>query len=119
MAALAALCVFLYHPDEFDFTFLPLELLGFFAFAAAACANLPPLRRLLTSRRMREENVHDAARALFVDRGVTRTSGRTGILVYLSALEQDVEVVTDIGVDEAALGPRWQEAKDKLTATLA
>ncbi len=114
LAALAALCVFLYHPEPFDFTFLPLELLGLFALTALATARIPPLRRLLSAPRVRDENVHDAARALFVDRGVTRTTGRTGILVYLSALERRVEVVADIGVDEAKLGPRWIEAKSKL-----
>jgi putative membrane protein len=118
VAALAALCVFLYHPQPFDFTFLPLELAGFFLGAALACAHLPPLRRLFTSRRVRDENVHDAARALFVDRAVTRTKKRTGILVYLSALEREVEVVADIGVDEAALGPRWKEAKARLAVML-
>jgi putative membrane protein len=118
LAALAGLCVFLYHPEPFDFTFLPLELLGMFAVAAFACAQLPPLRRLLTPGRVIDENVHDAARAFFVDRGVTRTSGRTGVLVYISALELRVEVVADVGVDEAALGPRWQEAKAKLGAAV-
>ncbi|MFT3769134.1 MAG: hypothetical protein QM820_27150 [Minicystis sp.] len=119
LAALAALCVFLYHPEPFDFTFLPLELLGFFAAAATATAQLPGLRRALTARRVRDENVHDAARAFFVDRGLTRTAGRTGILVYLSVLERRVEVVADIGVDEAALGQPWIDAKTKLDRALA
>ncbi|APR86988.1 Hypothetical protein A7982_12337 [Minicystis rosea] len=119
LAALAALCVFLYHPEPFDFTFLPLELGGLFAFVALATAQIPPLRRALTARRVRDENVHDAARAFFVDRGITRTAGRTGILVYLSALERRVEVVADIGVDEKELGPRWPLAKAKLEAALA
>ena len=118
VAALAALCVFLYHPEPFDFTFLPLELAAFFALAAVASAHLPPLRRLLTSRRVRDENVYDAARALFVDRGITRKTGRTGILVYLSALERRVEIVADIGVDEGALGPPWREARRRLEAAL-
>jgi putative membrane protein len=119
LAALAALCVFLYSPEPFDFTFLPLELLAFFGVAAAASAHLPPLRRLLTSRRVREENVHDAARAVFVDKGVTRKTTRTGILVYLSALEHSVVVVADIGVDEQALGPRWKAAPALLSAAFA
>ena len=118
LAALGGLCVFLYYPEPFDFTFLPLELGGLFAVVAAATAHLPPLRRLLTSRRVRDENVHDAARALFVDRGVARKKGRTGVLVYLSALERQVEVVADIGVDAAALGPRWKETEARLTAAL-
>lgn len=119
LAALAALCVFLYHPEPFDFTFLPLEILGISGFVAAACAHLPPLRRLLTPRRVRDENVHDAARAFFVDRGVTHKTRRTGVLIYLSALEHRVEVVADIGVDEAALGPRWKASHALLAAAFA
>ena len=118
LAAWAALCVFLYYPEPFDFTFLPLELAGFFAFAAAASAHLPPLRRLLTSRRVRDENVHAAARAFFVDRGVTRKVGRTGVLVYLSVLERQVEVVADIGVGEVARGAPWKEAEARLERAL-
>ena len=119
LAALAALCVFLYYPEPFDFTFLPLEILAVSALTAVACAHLPPLRRLLTSRRVRDENVHDAARAFFVDRGVTRKATRTGVLIYLSALEHRVEVVTDIGVDEEALGPRWKASLAVLSTALA
>ena len=119
LAALAALCVFLYHPEPFDFTFLPLELLAISALTALAATQLPPLRRVLSARRVRDENVHAAARALFVDRGITRTTGRTGILVYVSALERRVEVVADIGVDEGKLGPRWIEAKSKLEEALS
>jgi putative membrane protein len=117
--ALAALCVFLYSPEPFDYTYLPLELIGFFAFAGMVSEHLPPLQRLLTSRRLRDENVHDAARALFVDRRISRKAARTGILVYLSALELRVEVVADLGVDEAALGPRWTEARTRMEAAFA
>ena len=118
LSALAALCVFLYYPEPFDFTYLPLELVGFFAFAGAASEHQPHLQRLLTSRKVRDENVHDAARAHFVDRGISRKTGRTGILVYLSALERRVEIVADIGVDEEALGPPWKEARARLEAAL-
>jgi putative membrane protein len=118
LCAFALLLVFLYHPDPFDFTFLPLELLACFVAAAFACAHAPPLQRLLTSRRARDENVHAAARALFVDRGVVRTTRRTGILVYLSALERQVEIVADVGIDEEALGPHWREAKARMSAAL-
>ena len=118
LAALAALCVFLYYPEPFDYTYLPLELIGFFACAGAASEHLPPLQRLLTSRKVRDENVHDAARGFFVDKRISRKTGRTGILVYLSALERRVEIVADIGVDEAALGPRWREARDRMEASL-
>jgi putative membrane protein len=36
-----------------------------------------------------------AARATFVERGVHHTSGRTGILVYISWLEHEIALVPD------------------------
>jgi putative membrane protein len=119
LAALVALAVFLYHPEPFDFTFFPLELCAIAAIAALASAYTPPLGRLLSARRVLDAAVHDAARAWFVDRGVTRTVGRTGILVYLSALERRVEIVTDVGVDEEKLGAPWKQAKQKLSDAFA
>lgn len=102
--AFAALCVFLYHPDEFDFTWFPLEQAGAFAVGALVSAWVPPLRRLLASRAERRANVRLAARAAFVERGLSRTRGRTGVLVYLSAFERAGDVVLDVGLDEAKLG---------------
>jgi putative membrane protein len=118
-AALSALCVFLYYPDPFDFTFLPLELCGCFAMGAFASAFTPPLQRLLTSRELMAQNVHNAARALFVDRGITRTRARTGVLVYLSMLERRVEIVADTALDDEQLGAPWREAKARLAGVLA
>lgn len=119
LLALALLCVFLYHPEPFDYTYLPLELLVVFAFGALISAYFPPLRRLLTSRRLMAECVRVAARAAFVDLGISKTRDRTGVLVYLSILERRVEVVTDIGVKEEALGAEWATAKAKLVDALA
>jgi len=119
VAALAALSAFLYHPEPFDFTFLPLELLAIFGVIAAATAHVPPLRRLLCGARLRDENVRCAARAFFVDHGLSRTTGRTAILIYLSSFERRAEVVSDIGVDEEALGAPWKEAKQRLEEAFA
>jgi putative membrane protein len=117
--SLLLLCLFLYHPEPFDFTLLPLELLGGFAVGAVASAQLPPLRRLLTARKVLDRNVHDAARALFVDQKITRTTGRTGVLVYLSMLERQVEIVADLGVEDEVLGAPWKAARATLERTLA
>ena len=35
---------------------------------------------------------------------------RTGILVFVSLLENDVEIVTDIGVDPNGMGAPWRDA---------
>ncbi len=106
VVALALLCVFLYHPEPFDYDLLPLELAAAFGAAALASAHFGPLRRALTTKSRRAANVRRAAREAFYDLGVSRTRGRTGVLVYVSMLERAVEVVPDVGVEPKALeGP--------------
>jgi putative membrane protein len=114
----ASLLIFLFHPEPFDSDLYPLEALGFFAFGCVISAFLPPLRRALTSSRLMAESARTAARAAFVDLGVSRTKGRTGVLVFISMFERRVEVVTDIGVVEAALGPEWKDAVHRLTSAV-
>ncbi len=116
--ALAGLCFFLYYPADFRVDFFPLEALALFAVGAASSAYLPPLRRLLTSRALMDHNVLVGARAAFVAQGISRTSGRNGILVFISMLERRVELVADIGIDAEALGSPWKEATARLASTL-
>jgi putative membrane protein len=114
VAALGYLCLFLYHPDPFDFTFFPLEQAACFVLVALACSRLPWLRRALSGKKIRAANVQLAAKAMFVDRGVSKTRSRTGVLVYLSLFERDVAVVLDLGLDAARLGEPYRRATEKL-----
>lgn len=118
VVAIAVLCIFLYHPAEFDFTWFPLEQAASFTLGAIACAYVPPLRRALSSRAARTRNVERAARAAFVELGVSATKGRTGILVYLSAFERDVAVVTDVGIDRKALASDLETCEQGLRAAM-
>ncbi len=54
------------------------------------------------------------ARVAFFDLGISRTSGRNGLLVYASMFERRCVVLTDIGVDPARLGPRWMVSEREL-----
>ena len=110
LCSFAALLVFLFDSHEFSIDFMPLDSVLAFVIGAFFSASVPPLRRLLTSRRLQRENVHTAARAAFVELGVSKTSGRSGILVYVSMFERTVEVVSDVGIDTAVLGPPFARA---------
>jgi putative membrane protein len=59
--------------------------------------------------------VAEAARVTFYDLGISRTSGRNGLLVFVSTFEQRALVLVDIGIDVAALGPAWSEACDAMS----
>ncbi|MCS6902425.1 MAG: hypothetical protein RMJ98_22530, partial [Myxococcales bacterium] len=108
--ALVGLLVFLFHPQPFDEDLFPLAEVLLFLTGVTVSAGLDPLRRILTPRKLREENVKTAAHAAFYEMGVSRTRGRTGVLVYVSLLEKRVEVAADIGVDTASLDSAWSEA---------
>jgi putative membrane protein len=114
VAAVGYLCLFLYHPEPFDFTFFPLEQAACFLLGALATSRLPFLRRVLAGKGARANNVELAAKALFVDRGISKTRSRTGVLVYLSEFERDVAVVLDVGLDPARLGEPYARAVEAL-----
>jgi putative membrane protein len=78
--------------------------------AALLSSRLPGLQRWLTPRSLREGYVRAAARAAFHDNGIADTSGRTGILVYVSRLERAAEVVADRGIREAVDAASWDRA---------
>lgn len=117
--SLVTLLALLYLPIDFALEVFPVDVALSFAAGAYVSTLLPRLRRRFTSPKLLEENVRTAARAAFVELGVSRTSGRTGILVFVSVFEQRVEVVEDVGVDTKALGKEWEELKAKLSAVIA
>lgn len=65
---------------------------------------LPAVKRGLTPRRWRRAAVERAAAAAFLERHVHVTTGRTGLLVFVSWLEREAAVVADTGV-VAAITP--------------
>jgi putative membrane protein len=115
----AALMMLLFHPRAFAVATMPLDVALVFALGALASSKSPSLRRILSSRRQRNEDVRRAARATFVELGVSRTRSRAGILVYVAMLERAVELVPDVGVEVARLDPRWQDALAALNRALS
>jgi putative membrane protein len=107
LLALATLCALLFLPVSFSMVAMPVDVAVAFALGALFTANVPPLRRLLLSQRRLREQVHAVARETFVDRSISRTSGRNGILVFVSTFERTAMVVPDIGVDTKSLGEPW------------
>lgn len=77
------------------------------------------LRRLFTSKRTMAENVRVQARARFVDQGISVTSGRTGVLVFIALFERKVELVPDLGIDPRRLGQAWTEAAAALDKSVS
>jgi uncharacterized membrane protein len=69
-----------------------------------------------SSKEKRKEAARSAARSSFVDLGVTKTKGRTGVLILVAVFEKRAEIVCDIGVESSvvgAAGDRMQEAVER------
>jgi putative membrane protein len=115
--ALAVLCALVYLPQEVETLFIPIHVIVAFIAGALACRAWPVLQRLLSSPAAKRARVREAARVLFVDKGVSRTRGRTGLLVYASVVERMVEIVFDVGVERAAIPPATIEGVQRALET--
>ena len=79
---------------------------------------IPPLNRFLVPAYVRKLHAREAARALFVDRTIHATRGRTGMLVYIAVRAQVCDIVGDVGVIEK-LGQHTLDAyAEKLAAAI-
>ena len=109
----------LVSPKEYSVGSMALDGLVAFVVGALLCWNASPIRRLLVLRRTRQTNVDAAGRAAFYDLGISKTSGRNGILVFVSTFERACAVVPDVGVDVAKLGVGWSSAVAAISAAVA
>lgn len=116
--SLATLGGILLAPHTFRPAAVVLDLALAFALGAVVSAHSPFLERLLAASSTKRDQVQTAARAAFYDLRVSQTSGRTGVLVYVSLLERRAEVVCDSGIDRALLGEPWEQALSGLGAAV-
>ena len=110
VAGFLALAFLLFSPWPFATEWILLDPLLAFAVVALWTSKSQEIRRVLTPLGERVRRVETHARATFVERGVGRTSGRTGILVYVSILERAAHVVADDGVRSAVAEEQWRGA---------
>jgi putative membrane protein len=117
VVALAALLFYVFAPFTFYDDLGALAIVFAFAAGALGSAVIAPLKRAALGRR-RRDSVRSAARVAFVDQRIATTAARTGILVFVSLLEREVEVVADTGVAVADMGASWTEAVAALEGAL-
>jgi putative membrane protein len=110
IAAYVTLWFQLFSPWEYSLLFIQVAPAVVGTAMGLLTSRLPDLQRLLTPRHIREGYVRAAARAAFHDNGVADTRGRTGILLYVSRLEREAEVVADRGVRDAVDARAWDKA---------
>ena len=76
--------------------------------------SLPAVSQRLMPRAMQRAAAHRAAMEQFMVRGVSRTSQRTGILIFVSLAERYARIVADDGIAAKIPPERWQAIVDGL-----
>lgn len=79
---------------------------------------LGPILRRIVPDAVQNERVHRQAQAAFLEFGVTETSSRGGVLLFLSELEHRVEILADCGIAERVEAGVWQSVVDDLISAL-
>jgi len=77
-----------------------------------------PARMALTPGFLKRERAREAAHRQFAARGLSATSGRTGVLIFLAAGEHYVEVIADEGVASCVEEAAWRTAVDDLVGAI-
>jgi putative membrane protein len=69
----------------------------------------PVLLRRIVPPEEQHRAVNNRVKQLFLERGVTETRDRSGVLVFLSELERRVEILADRGIHEHVGSEAWAE----------
>jgi putative membrane protein len=87
------------------------------AFALVLAATLPrPVRYWLVPRSIKQARAHRRALEQFVSQNLHTTSGRAGVLIFISVAERHAEIVADAGIEERVAKGTWQEIVTRLVA---
>ena len=109
LLAFTGLVFLILSPYTFHPIWVLVEVVVFFVLGAFVSSRMDTLRRLLTSKTLRIQKVRTAAAATFYEAGVANTRLETGILVYVSLLERQLEVLADRGLLKAVPALEWNE----------
>jgi putative membrane protein len=88
------------------------------ALIVAAVLSLPRMRLALVPAFVKRSRGREAAAREFVARGLTRTRGRTGMLIYVAEAERYAEVIADTGIATQVDEGVWRETIEELVAAL-
>jgi putative membrane protein len=117
-AAIGGLAAMLFSSQAFSWSAILVDPFVVGLLAGAAIELTPQIKRALTPPAHRRAQVARAARSTFVERGVHATTGRSGVLVYISWLEREIALVPDLGLARALPDGAIARAQAELTAAI-
>ncbi len=105
------------------FTWWPVQWIYFVqlgAFLLILLLTLPRrVRYALVPSSVKRERAHRRAVEQFLVQNLHTTTGRTGVLIYVSVAERYAEIVADTGIDAKVPKGTWQSIVDELTSNIA
>lgn len=109
VAAFLALLVLLFSPWQFAPGWVAVDVALAWVAGLFISRKSDSVRRLVSTRRERVAQARAAAAAAFHDRGVANTIRESGVLVFLSILEEHIEILADRGVLKAVPPLQWND----------
>ena len=110
IVALAGLIFVLFSPWEFHTYWIPFDVIALFVAGAFVSSRGDWLRRLFTTRKFKQKAARTGAAAMFYEAGIANTSAENGLLIYLSLLERQMEVIADRGILTCVPPLKWNHA---------
>jgi len=77
-----------------------------------------PLRMALVPRAVKLRRAERMARTQFLEQGLHRTSGRTGVLIFAAMAEHHVEIIADEGINAKVDTGTWDVIVQGFTARM-
>ena len=110
LLAFAGLLFVLLSPFDFHTYWVPLDVALLFLLGAFVSSRSNLIRRLLTTKKFRARAARTGAAAMFYEAGIANTHAENGLLIYLSLLEQRLEVFADRGILTSVPALEWNHA---------
>jgi len=110
LLAFLGLLFVLFSPFDFHTYWVPLDVLALFLLGAFVSSRSELSRRLLTTEQFRVKAARAGAAAMFYEAGIANTSAETGLLIYLSLFERQLEVIADRGILKAVPSLEWNHS---------
>jgi len=97
----------LFSPFVIPAIVVPIDVALMFVIGAFVSSRSPSFQRLLTSKKFRTDTARQGAAAMFYEAGIANTKAENGLLVYVSLLEEQIEVIADRGILKAMPPLPW------------
>ena len=110
LVAFAGLVLILFSPWEFHTYWIPFDVIALFVAGSFIASRGDLLRRILTTRKFQARAARAGAAAMFYEAGIANTSAENGLLIYLSLLERQLEIIADRGILTCVPPLEWNHA---------